>query len=144
MVLPYRNLELVEYGKGIEYIKGITPEFMLDRNRPLNIKTHDEVQGFVYEAFNNQCINLISNSITPTTHVGKNAFTQLGMINGKNILTTNEWKTLSINNLKALISAFNNKIVFSNDFDYDILQQSSLVANSVEFEEGTQIIKNIS
>ena len=144
LVLPYRNLELVEYGKGIEYIKGITPEFMLDRNRPLNIKTHDEVQGFVYEAFNNQCINLISNSITPTTHIGKNAFTQLGMINGKNILTTNEWKTLSVNNLKTLISAFNNKIVFSNDFDYDILQQSSLVANSVEFEEGTQIIKNIS
>jgi hypothetical protein len=50
---------------------------------------------------------------------------------------------LSTNNLKTLISAFNNKIVFSNYFDYDILQQSSLVANSVEFEEGTQIIKNI-
>ena len=141
--LPYKNIDFIEYGKGVKYIKSITPEHMFNKYRVIDIKINDNIKGFSTNAFANQNINIVSDSINSKTIIGDNAFTRLGMINGKDTLITSEFKEMNLESFQKLLNSYSGKILFSNDFDFDNISTTALVANSVEFENGIETINNI-
>ncbi|VEU56667.1 Uncharacterised protein (plasmid) [Metamycoplasma orale] len=116
---------------------------MFNKYRVINIKINDTIKGFSTNAFANQNINIVSDSINSKTIIGDNAFTRLGMINGKDTLITSEFKEMNIESFQKLLNSYSGKILFSNDFAFDSISTTALVANSVEFENGIETINNI-